>query len=739
MTSLTNLFRGFLLVSLMYHSVSAQITNTDCIGATAICNNIYVESIVPADNGLFPSEINPQISCGGGGEVLNIWYTFTVNKTGKFGFLIQPNDPFADYDWTLFNLTRASCNDIFFDPNLLVSCNAAGDVGCQGDTGATGANSFNVQGGNCGALFPNLDDGRTPFNDLIDVFKGNTYVLTVSNWSQESGGYTIDFSPSGDIGIIDNLDPVIANIDAASDCIVSEIDIQFSENIQCNTINLENISIDGMTGNVVSIRSDICDQGGFSDNKFNVQLDDPISISGSYDVTITPTSRNPVTDLCDNSTGTVTDFFTVVNDGPQPSIVDAIPDDPCQINSIIINFSEPILCTGTTRNSFSVTGPSGTIAGSTRIDNCTSSSSFVYEFDQPIIENEVYQVTVNQVPGFTITNECLKSLAANSTVDFSKDAQAGANIESVGWNDACAISELRISFSDAIICNTIENGNINISYQGDVLNGTIVDSNCDNGNPMTLTEITFELDEEIDVNGQYDVQLITNGIDEVLTLCGTPSLSGSKDFNVNLMLETPQITAISFPDSCNIQTMTLSFSKEVNCQTAQNADINLRYEDQDIAVSPIANSCNMSQMIELQLSSPINSNGDYIFDFVSTADAFTDVCGIASESTNIMGSLTFNDCDSCFVYVPNAFSPNGDTVNDDIGPLSNCEFESISMVVFDRWGNLVFESKGETLNWDGLFQGENIQRGIYAYIIEIELSEFRRSATRTRKGTFSIM
>jgi len=85
------------------------------------------------------------------------------------------------------------------------------------------------------------------------------------------------------------------------------------------------------------------------------------------------------------------------------------------------------------------------------------------------------------------------------------------------------------SFSEAVICNTIDNEHLNVMYQCRILSGTIVDTNCDSNNPTTLTEVTFELDEQIDINGQYEVRLVTNGIAEVLTECGTPSISSPRD------------------------------------------------------------------------------------------------------------------------------------------------------------------------------------------------------------------
>ncbi|MDV7393754.1 hypothetical protein RZS08_20420, partial [Arthrospira platensis SPKY1] len=104
-------------------------------------------------------------------------------QSGNFGFLITPNDPNDDYDWSLFNITTASCEDIYDDPSLVVSCNAAGGGTCNGNTGATGATSYNNQGGGCGANPPSQNAGFSPFNALIPVTFGNTYALMVSNWT----------------------------------------------------------------------------------------------------------------------------------------------------------------------------------------------------------------------------------------------------------------------------------------------------------------------------------------------------------------------------------------------------------------------------------------------------------------------------------------------------------------------------------------------------------------------------
>lgn len=62
------------------------------------------------------------------------------------------------------------------------------------------------------------------------------------------------------------------------------------------------------------------------------------------------------------------------------------------------------------------------------------------------------------------------------------------------------------------------------------------------------------------------------------------------------------------------------------------------------------------------------------------------------------------------IYVPNAFSPNGDHENDVFKPYTNLNLNDYEFYVADRWGNLIFESKDNKEAWDGAYQ-EKIMNG----------------------------
>ena len=78
------------------------------------------------------------------------------------------------------------------------------------------------------------------------------------------------------------------------------------------------------------------------------------------------------------------------------------------------------------------------------------------------------------------------------------------------------------------------------------------------------------------------------------------------------------------------------------------------------------------------------------------------------------------------VFVPTAFSPNGDGVNDFFTVFTDIAATEVSsLIVFDRWGNQVFEKENflpniPELGWDGIFRGQNVQPGVYVYSANIE-------------------
>ncbi len=73
---------------------------------------------------------------------------------------------------------------------------------------------------------------------------------------------------------------------------------------------------------------------------------------------------------------------------------------------------------------------------------------------------------------------------------------------------------------------------------------------------------------------------------------------------------------------------------------------------------------------------------------------------------------------ACQLYLPNAFSPNGDSKNEKLSLYSNCKMEKMQLRVFSRWGELVYEEEGENPGWDGRFKGQRMKNGVFLVRVE---------------------
>jgi len=95
-------------------------------------------------------------------------------------------------------------------------------------------------------------------------------------------------------------------------------------------------------------------------------------------------------------------------------------------------------------------------------------------------------------------------------------------------------------------------------------------------------------------------------------------------------------------------------------------------------------------------------------------------CG--SVRSNWINIEVKSECNST-VFVPNAFSPNGDGWNDFFAPNFSQDFDSkiIRFAVFNRWGEQVYRYHSTDDVWDGKIQGKEAPIGVYTWLLEYEV------------------
>jgi gliding motility-associated-like protein len=69
------------------------------------------------------------------------------------------------------------------------------------------------------------------------------------------------------------------------------------------------------------------------------------------------------------------------------------------------------------------------------------------------------------------------------------------------------------------------------------------------------------------------------------------------------------------------------------------------------------------------------------------------------------------------IFIPNAFTPNYDGKNDLFTVSLPSSFKNVTLQVFNRWGNIACEARGNTILWDGSYKGIQQPVGIYVYTL----------------------
>jgi gliding motility-associated-like protein len=75
--------------------------------------------------------------------------------------------------------------------------------------------------------------------------------------------------------------------------------------------------------------------------------------------------------------------------------------------------------------------------------------------------------------------------------------------------------------------------------------------------------------------------------------------------------------------------------------------------------------------------------------------------------------------DTIFAFIPNAFTPNGDGINDEL----DCQLygaTEVTVYIINRWGEIVFESTKTSQRWNGDSAGKPCPEGVYAVVVEFK-------------------
>jgi gliding motility-associated-like protein len=134
-----------------------------------------------------------------------------------------------------------------------------------------------------------------------------------------------------------------------------------------------------------------------------------------------------------------------------------------------------------------------------------------------------------------------------------------------------------------------------------------------------------------------------------------------------------------------------------------------------IAISPTA--------VSFEWTPAESLDNPFIFNPRATPDTceiytvqVTDVFGCTGQDTVLL-KVRSPICDFPYIFVPNTFTPNGDGLND-VLYVRGDYIDELELYIYNRWGQLVFETRDKNVGWDGTFKGELLRTDVFGYYLK---------------------
>ena len=583
------------------------------------------------------------------------WYKFTCFTTGTLGFAITPNTP-EDYDWQIFDVTGRNPDDVYTDPGLIVAYNWSAEFGVTG-TSASAGNLRECDG-----------PGVPLMSKMPTLIAGHNYILLISHFTDTPNGYGLSFG-GGTANITDPKEPHMESSRAACDGTRSTI--KLNKRMKCNSLTASGseFTITPAVANVISAVGFGCGTG-FDMDSLILTLDLPLP-PGNYTINIrNGTDGNTIKDNCDREIP-VGESIPMIVYPLIPTPMDSISKLGCAPDEIQLVFRKNIKC-----NSIAADGSDfivTLISGSTPVTvvsaagNCSADGlspiikvKLATPLSAPIQTKGTYQVRlVTGSDGNTIIDECDQETPAGATLNFNTVDTVNANF----------------SYSIKYGC---DRDTINYFHDGQ--------------NEVNLWKWNFDrtrsssLQNPTVLYGSFGEKktylIVSNGV------CRDTS-DTVKIFLDNEMNAAFEATAIVCPSE-------LAVFKDNSIGKI----VNWRWD--------FGNG--------ITTSSPTPLPQSYVPQR-APIDVFPRLIiqnNLGCFDTAFQKIVVPN---SCYIVVPNAFTPNNDGLNDNLYPLNAYKATDLLFRVYNRVGQLVFETRDWSKKWDGKFKGQPADMGTYVWIL----------------------
>jgi gliding motility-associated-like protein len=284
------------------------------------------------------------------------------------------------------------------------------------------------------------------------------------------------------------------------------------------------------------------------------------------------------------------------------------------------------------------------------------------------------------------------------------------------------------------------NNNPPAGYIANALGATIVDS-------VTVTtckgnhEVSFDID-PADADQGHTINMVGNGLPDnsTLNITGNNTASPKSRFVWN-MPELPEGDYTFYvtytDDGCPIA------SKQTQAYT-------IRIKAEDIFAEATDANCENKGLVKVTVpegwspwSYVINSGATRVYNKTGVSGrAWQDSLAPGKyniQAINYFGCMAetaaeiFRSCD--ILDIPNAFSPNGDGKNDALYARGE-NIQEMDLRIYNRWGELVFQSRDISIGWDGRYKGADQPMEAYGYVLS---AIFKSGRSFYKKGNITLL
>ncbi|MGQ7852630.1 PKD domain-containing protein [Pedobacter sp. WC2501] len=697
-----SLYKGALTVGQVYYvRVSAA---NDATGTFKLCIDNYFPPIQPGqDCGTFSvlctKETFTQLNVTGSGannhesagtclgtESNSAWYMFKASKPGDFTFVITPTVTTNDIDWVFYDLgLNGDCSKI----------SAANAIRCASGSGVTCSPSYYKTG--LSMTETDLNEalgcpaGQNGFVKYVELQQDHVYAILIDNFSGGNNGFTLEFG-----GTADFAGPT------------AEIDVK---KLNACTDN-QAYTFESKASNFASLKWSFGEGASLAS----------ATTAGPFTITYnTPGEKIVVLEAKGtNGCNVVTTQTFIVANTPEKPIISASKVNLCQGD--VLKLSTPFLNLA----SYHWSGPNGFVSTNQSPEIQASGPEIVGTYKLYVqVGDCVSELNSVDILSVDLKPEALFSIEVNHKCESDQSfsfINASKNYTKLSWDFGPGVeSEVAIN-NDSKILTFTKAGLKTITLKVESDNGCVSTFTKD-----VLVELKPEKP-EISINQPFfclkDIIKLAVPAQEGITY----AWSGPNNYSATTnAIEIPvtdfnlagQYQVVLTSGSCNSEPATIIVPAIARIPVAKfytEPTFDVKFS----APVPITftNTSLYGDFYEWGFGDGLTSSEQNPTHIYQTDGLFR-ITLTAFSKNGCSNSITQGDLiikKNASTFVPNAFSPNGDGINDEL-VVSVTNLKKYNIHIYNRLGTQIFFTNNIFENWNGTFKGNELPVGVYYYII----------------------